>query len=181
ELLPLEYRTPVASAQIKSAVLLAGLHASGETTVIEAQATRDHTERMLRHFGAELAVAERNGGRTITIVGDAELAGRDVVVPGDPSSTAFLVSAALIVPGSEIVIEGVLVNPTRTGFYVTLKAMGADIAFRYEREEGGEPVADVRVVHSRLKDMRVPPEQAPSMIDEYQALACVAACDAGAT
>ncbi len=181
DLLPIEYRTPVASAQIKSAVLLAGLHASGETTVIEAQATRDHTERMLRHFGAELAVAERNGGRAITIAGDAELAARDVVVPGDPSSTAFLVSAALIVPGSEIVIEGVLVNPTRTGFYVTLKEMGADIAFRNEREEGGEPVADILVRHSRLKGVRVPPERAPSMIDEYPVLACLAAFAEGET
>jgi len=181
DLLPIEYRTPVASAQIKSAVLLAGLHASGETTVIEAQATRDHTERMLRHFGAELVVSERNGGRAITIAGDAELAARDVVVPGDPSSTAFLVSAALIAPGSEIVIEGVLVNPTRTGFYVTLKEMGADIAFRNEREEGGEPVADVRVRHSRLKGVRVPPERAPSMIDEYPVLACLAAFAEGET
>ena len=181
DLLPIEYRTPVASAQIKSAVLLAGLHASGETTVIEAQATRDHTERMLRHFGAELAVSERNGGRAITIAGDAELTARDVVVPGDPSSTAFLVSAALIVRGSEIVIEGVLVNPTRTGFYVTLKEMGADIAFRNEREEGGEPVADVRVRHSRLKGVRVPPERAPSMIDEYPVLACLAAFAEGET
>ena len=181
DLLPIEYRPPVASAQIKSAVLIAGLHASGETTVIEAQATRDHTERMLRHFGAELVVAERNGARTITIVGDAELAGRDVVVPGDPSSAAFLVSAALIVPGSEIAIEGVLVNPTRTGFYVTLKEMGADILFSNERDEGGEPVADILVRHSRLVGVRVPPERAPSMIDEYPVLACLAAYAEGET
>jgi 3-phosphoshikimate 1-carboxyvinyltransferase len=181
DLLPIEYHPPVASAQIKSAVLLAGLHASGETTVIEGQATRDHTERMLHHFGAELMVAERDGARAITIVGDAELTGRDVVVPGDPSSAAFLVSAALIVPGSEIAIEGVLVNPTRTGFYVTLKEMGADIAFRNEREEGGEPVADILVRHSRLEGVRVPPERAPSMIDEYPVLACLAAYAKGET
>jgi 3-phosphoshikimate 1-carboxyvinyltransferase len=181
DLLPIEYRPPVASAQIKSAVLLAGLHASGETTVIEAQATRDHTERMLRHFGAELVIAEHDGARAITIVGDAELAGRDVLVPGDPSSTAFLVSAALIVPGSEIVIEGVLVNPTRTGFYTTLKEMGADLQFSNEREEGGEPVADILVRHSRLKGVRVPPERAPSMIDEYPVLACLAAYAEGET
>jgi 3-phosphoshikimate 1-carboxyvinyltransferase len=181
DLLPIEYRPPVASAQIKSAVLIAGLHASGETTVIEAQATRDHTERMLRHFGAELVVAERDGARAITIAGDAELVGRDVVVPGDPSSTAFLVSAALIVPGSEITIESVLINPTRTGFYVTLKEMGADIAFQNEREEGGEPVADIVVRHSRLAGVRVPPERAPSMIDEYPVLACLAAYAQGET
>jgi 3-phosphoshikimate 1-carboxyvinyltransferase len=181
DLMPIEYRTPVASAQIKSAVLIAGLHASGETTVVEEQTTRDHTERMLRHFGAELSVAERNGGRAITIVGDAELEGRDVVVPGDPSSAAFLVSAALIVSGSEIAIDGVLVNPTRTGFYTTLEEMGADIEFRNERDEGGEPVADILVRYSRLRGVRVPPERAPSMIDEYPVLACLAAFAEGET
>jgi 3-phosphoshikimate 1-carboxyvinyltransferase len=180
-LMPIEYALPVASAQIKSAVLIAGMHAAGETTVIEKEATRDHTERMLRHFGARLAVAERDGQRSITITGDAELAGRDVAVPGDPSSAAFLVSAALIVPGSEIAIEGVLVNPTRTGFYTTLQEMGADIELGNEREEGGEPVADIRVRHSRLKGVRVPPERAPSMIDEYPVLACLAAFADGET
>jgi 3-phosphoshikimate 1-carboxyvinyltransferase len=182
DLLPIEYTTPVASAQIKSAVLLAGLHAAGATTVVEAQATRDHTERMLRHFGAEVTVGERsNGSRTIRVVGDAELEGRSVNVPGDPSSTAFLTAAALIVPGSEITIEGVLVNPTRTGFYVTLAEMGADMVFRNEREEGGEPVADIVVRHSRLNGVRVPPERAPSMIDEYPVLACLAAYAVGET
>lgn len=181
DLLPIEYRTPVASAQIKSAVLLAGLHAAGSTTVVEAQATRDHTERMLRHFGAEVAVAERNGARAITVKGDAELEGRSVNVPGDPSSAAFLVAAALMVPGSEVAIEGVLVNPTRTGFYTTLQEMGADVAFTNEREEGGEPVADIVVRHSRLRGVRVPPERAPSMIDEYPVLACLAAHAAGET
>jgi len=181
DLMPIEYLTPVASAQIKSAVLLAGLHAPGATTVLERQPTRDHTERMLRHFGAHLTVAERPGARAITVAGDAELEGRTVNVPGDPSSAAFLVSAALIVPGSEIAIEGVLVNPTRTGFYVTLAEMGADIVLHNEREEGGEPVADILVRHSRLKGVRVPPERAPSMIDEYPVLACLAAFAEGET
>jgi 3-phosphoshikimate 1-carboxyvinyltransferase len=181
DLMPIEYVTPVASAQIKSAVLLAGLHAAGATTVIERQATRDHSERMLRHFGARLSIAQRDGARAITVMGDAELEARTVRVPGDPSSAAFLLSAALIVPGSEIAIEGVLANPTRTGFYVTLTEMGADIAWCNAREEGGEPVADVRVRHSRLKGVRVPPERAPSMIDEYPVLACVAAYAEGET
>ena len=181
DLLPIEYATPVPSAQIKSAVLLAGLHAAGVTTVIEAQPTRDHTERMLRHFGAEVATAEHDGRRTITVQGDAELEARRVNVPGDPSSAAFLAAAALIVPGSEIAIEGALVNPTRTGFYVTLAEMGADVAFRNEREEGGEPVADIVVRHSALRGVRVPPERAPSMIDEYPVLACLAAYAVGET
>jgi len=180
-LIPIVYDLPVPSAQVKSAVLIAGLHAAGETTVVEADPTRDHTERMLRHFGAEVAVAERNGVRAITVQGDAELEGRSVNVPGDPSSTAFLVAAALIVPGSEVTIEGVLVNPTRTGFYVTLAEMGADVAFRNEREEGGEPVADILVRHSALRGVRVPPGRAPSMIDEYPVLACLAAYAVGET
>jgi 3-phosphoshikimate 1-carboxyvinyltransferase len=182
DLLPIEYATPVASAQIKSAVLLAGLHAAGTTTVIEAQATRDHTERMLRHFGAEVAVAERSSGqRVITVQGDAELEGQSINVPGDPSSAAFLVAAALIVPGSEVTLQGVLINPTRTGFYVTLREMGADVAFGNAREEGGEPVADIVVRHSALRGVRVPPERAPSMIDEYPVLACLAAFADGET
>jgi 3-phosphoshikimate 1-carboxyvinyltransferase len=181
DLIPIEYRLPVASAQIKSAVLLAGLHAAGATTVIEPEATRDHTERMLRHFGAEVTVGTRDGLRAVTVTGDAELEGRRVTVPGDPSSAAFLAAAALIVPGSEIVIDNVLVNPTRTGFYVTLREMGADIAFQNEREAGGEPVADLAVRHSKLKGVRVPPERAPSMIDEYPVLACLAAYAAGET
>jgi 3-phosphoshikimate 1-carboxyvinyltransferase len=181
DLLPIEYRLPVPSAQIKSAVLIAGLHAPGATTVIEGEATRDHTERMLRHFGATVTVVERDRSRAITVAGDGELEGRDVNVPGDPSSAAFLVSAALIAPGSEIAIEGVLINRTRTGFYTTLAEMGADIAFRNEREEGGEPVADILVRHSKLAGVRVPPERAPSMIDEYPVLACLAAYAEGET
>jgi 3-phosphoshikimate 1-carboxyvinyltransferase len=181
ELIPIEYQLPVASAQIKSAVLIAGLHASGETTVIEPAASRDHTERMLGYFGAQVTATKRQGLRAVSVKGDAELAGRDVRVPGDPSSAAFLVAAALIVPGSEVTIEGVLVNPTRTGFYTTVREMGADIAFANERIEGGEPVADVRVRQRRLRGVRVPPERAPSMIDEYPVLACLAAYAEGET
>ena len=180
-LIPIEYRLPVPSAQIKSAILIAGLHAAGATTVIEAEATRDHTERMRRHLGAEVSVVERDGSRAITVTGDGELEGREVTVPGDPSSAAFLAAAALIVPGSEITIEGVLINPTRTGFYTTLREMGADIAFVAEREEGGEPIADIRVRHSSLAGVRVPPSRAPSMIDEYPMLACLAAYATGET
>jgi 3-phosphoshikimate 1-carboxyvinyltransferase len=181
DLIPIEYQLPVASAQIKSAVLIAGLHAAGETTVIEPEATRDHTERMLGHFGAQLAATKRQGLRAISVKGDAELTGRDVEVPGDPSSAAFLAAAALIVPGSEVVIEGVLVNATRTGFYTTLREMGADVAFLEERDQGGEPVADIRVRHAKIKGVVVPPGRAPSMIDEYPVLACVAAYAEGET
>jgi 3-phosphoshikimate 1-carboxyvinyltransferase len=180
-LVPIEYRLPVASAQVKSAILLAGLHAPGRTTVIEPEATRDHTERMLRHFGGRVDVAEQGGVRRISVHGDAELEGREVVVPGDPSSAAFLIAAALIVPGSEVTVRGILTNPTRAGFYTTLREMGADIAFIGEREEGGDTVADVRARHSRLKGVRVPPERAPSMIDEYPILSAVAAFAAGET
>jgi len=181
DLIPIEYVSPVPSAQVKSAVLLAGLSAAGETTVIEAETTRDHTERMLRYFGADVRTAQRDGRSAITVAGDAELSGRDVTVPGDPSSAAFLTAAALIVPGSEVVIEGVLINETRTGFYMTLREMGADIAFLDRRDEGGEPIADIRVRHSRLKGVRVPPQRAPSMIDEYPVLAALSAYAAGDT
>lgn len=181
DLIPIEYQLPVPSAQIKSAVLIAGLHAAGETIVIEPEATRDHTERMLGHFGAQLTATKRQGVRAISIKGDAELVGQDVSVPGDPSSTAFLAAAALIVPGSEVTITGVLVNPTRTGFYTTLREMGGDIAFLNERNEGGEPVADVRVRYSRLNGVDVPAARAPAMIDEYPVLACLAAYADGET
>jgi 3-phosphoshikimate 1-carboxyvinyltransferase len=181
DLIPIEYQLPVASAQIKSAVLIAGLNASGETTVVEPAATRDHTERMLSYFGAQVAATKRQGLRAVSIKGDAELVGRDVDVPGDPSSAAFLAAAALMVPGSEVTVEGVLINPTRTGFYTTVREMGADLSFSNERSEGGEPVADIRVRHARLEGVRVPPERAPAMIDEYPVLACLAACAAGET
>ena len=181
ELIPIIYPLPVPSAQVKSAVLLAGLHAAGETTVIEHEATRDHTERMLRHFGADVRVVEKEGARHITVRGDAELSGRDILVPGDPSSAAFLVAAALIVPGSDVTVEGVLVNPTRTGLYTTLQEMGGDVSLLNEREEGGEPIADIRVRASDLKGVRVPAERAPSMIDEYPVLAAISAFAQGTT
>ena len=180
-LTPMVYELPVPSAQVKSAILLAGLHAAGETTVIEAEATRDHTERMLRYFGAEVTTTEKDGKRHITVKGDAEMTGRDVVVPGDPSSAAFLVSAALLVPGSDVTVQGVLVNETRTGLYTTLREMGADVAFLNEREEGGEPIADIRARYSRLHGVHVPAARAPSMIDEYPVLAAVAAFATGDT
>ena len=181
ELIPIVYPLPVPSAQVKSAVLLAGLHAAGETTVIEHEATRDHTERMLRHFGANVRIMDKEGGRAITIRGDAELSGRDILVPGDPSSAAFLVAAALIVPGSDITIEGLLINPTRTGLYTTLQEMGGDVTLLNQREEGGEPIADIRVRASELKGVRVSAERAPSMIDEYPVLAAISAFAKGTT
>ncbi len=180
-LVPIVYELPVPSAQVKSAILLAGLAAAGATTVVESEPTRDHTERMLAYFGADVRTSNESGKTRITIAGEAELAGRDVTVPGDPSSAAFLAAAALIVPGSDVTIEGVLVNPTRTGFYVTLREMGGDVTFLNAREAGGEPVADVRVRASKLKGVAVPAARAPSMIDEYPALAVVAAFAAGET
>lgn len=181
DLVPIVYELPVPSAQVKSAILLAGLAAAGETTVIEREPTRDHTERMLRYLGADVRSARENGLTRITVEGHAELQGRDLTVPGDPSSAAFIAAAALIVPGSEVTIEGVLVNPTRTGLYLTLQEMGGDVAFLNAREEGGEPVADIRVRFSELTGVRVPAERAPSMIDEYPILAVVAAFARGRT
>ncbi len=181
DLVPIEYALPVPSAQVKSAVLLAGLHAAGRTTVIETEATRDHTERMLRYFGAEVMVVESARGRAISVTGDAELSGREVAVPGDPSSAAFLVAAALLTEGSDVTVEGVLINPTRAGFYDTLREMGADIAFENAREVGGEPVADIHAKASRLEGVTVPAARAPSMIDEYPVLAALAAYAKGQT
>jgi 3-phosphoshikimate 1-carboxyvinyltransferase len=181
ELVPITYTLPVPSAQVKSAILIAGLHAAGETTVIEKEATRDHTERMLRYFGAKVVTAEKNGATHITVKGHAELYGRDVTVPGDPSSAAFLACAALIVPGSDVTIEGVLVNATRIGLYTTLQEMGGDVMFLNQREEGGEPIADIRVRYSKLKGVAVPADRAPSMIDEYPVLAAVAGFAVGET
>jgi 3-phosphoshikimate 1-carboxyvinyltransferase len=180
-LIPIVYETPVPSAQVKSAILLAGLAASGSTTVVEKEATRDHTERMLRAFGAQISTESRNGKHAITVRGHAELSGRDVTVPGDPSSAAFLAAAAAIVPGGDVTIEGVLVNETRIGFYTTLKEMGADVSYLNAREDGGEPIADIRVRHAKLKGITVPAARAPSMIDEYPVLACVAAFASGET
>jgi 3-phosphoshikimate 1-carboxyvinyltransferase len=178
---PVEYRLPVASAQVKSAVLLAGLNAPGETVVIEAEPTRDHTERMLRGFGAELSVGQVPGGRAIRLTGQPELVPQTIAVPRDPSSAAFPVAAALIVPGSGVILPNICLNPTRAGLYETLAEMGADIVHEHPREEGGEPVADLRVRHSTLCGIEVPPERAPSMIDEYPVLACLAAFAEGRT
>jgi 3-phosphoshikimate 1-carboxyvinyltransferase len=179
--LPMTYSLPVPSAQVKSAVLLAGLMSSGTTTVIEHEPTRDHTERMLRHFGCDVLVEAHDGGHRIVIQGPVELQGAGVEVPGDPSSAAFLVAAAVLVPGSDVTVEGVLVNPTRTGFYQTLKEMGADVTLVNERMSGGEPIADIRARASKLNGVTVPPERAPSMIDEYPILAAMAAFASGTT
>ena len=179
--IPITYRLPVPSAQVKSAVLLAGLNAMGETTVIEPVATRDHTERMLRHFGARISTVDRSDGRHITVTGEAELAARDVLVPGDPSSAAFPVVAGLLVPGSHIRIEGVMVNPTRAGLIATLQEMGGNISLENRREEGGEPVADLVVAASTLSGIEVPAQRAPSMIDEYPVLAVAASFASGPT
>jgi 3-phosphoshikimate 1-carboxyvinyltransferase len=178
---PIEYRTPVASAQIKSAVLLAGLNAPGATTVIEAQASRDHTEKMLSHFGADVTVAHEGEGRRITLAGRPELRPATVVVPADPSSAAFPIVAALIVPGSDIVVEGVMMNPLRTGLLKTLAEMGAHIETLDRRLEGGEEVADLRVRQGTLRGVDVPAARAPSMIDEYPILAVAAAFASGST
>lgn len=184
EPVPIEYELPVASAQVKSAVLLAGLAARGKTTVIEPQATRDHTERLLRHFGATVTVEEIDGGsRRITVIGQPELtAPKDPIrVPADPSSAGFPVVAALIAAGSELHLPNVGLNETRTGLYTTLMEMGADITIANRRDEGGEPVGDFTVKASALKGIEVPPDRAPSMIDEYPILAVAAAYAEGKT
>lgn len=180
-LMPITYTLPVASAQVKSAILLAGLAAPGETTVIEPKRTRDHTETMLRHFGAEVRVEDTDEGRRITVVGEPELTGRPVIVPADPSSAAFPAVAALLVEGSELVLPGVGTNTLRFGLFETLLEMGADIELTNKRTEAGEPVADLVVRHSRLKGIEVPAERAPSMIDEYPILAVAAAHAEGTT
>ncbi len=180
--LPIVYESPVPSAQLKSAVLLAGLSAPGETTVIEAEASRDHTERMLKHFGAKIVTkAHGQNGRRITLTGQPELSPAQVVVPADPSSAAFPLVAALIVPGSEVVLEAVMTNALRTGLFATLREMGADIEALETRSDGGEEVADLRVRFSKLKGVEVPAERAPAMIDEYLVLAVAAAFAEGTT
>src|SRR5262249_23265267 len=180
--MPIEYEAPVPSAQLKSAVLLAGLAAPGSTTVIEKEATRDHTEKMLKHFGASIRViANGQHGRRVTLEGQPELEAAPVIVPADPSSAAFPLVAALIVPGSDLVLEGVMLNPLRTGLFTTLKEMGADIEKLGERDEGGEDVADLRIKACSLKGGEVPAERAPSMIDEYPILAVAAAFAEGTT
>ena len=182
EPVPITYRTPVASAQIKSAVLLAGLAAPGVTTVIESEASRDHTELMLKHFGADIAsVREGTHGRRISLTGEPELHGADVVVPSDPSSAAFPVVAALITAGSDVVLSDVMTNPLRTGLFTTLREMGAAIEESQVRGDAGEPMAQLRVRASKLRGVEVPPERAPSMIDEYLVLAVAAAFAEGTT
>jgi 3-phosphoshikimate 1-carboxyvinyltransferase len=180
--LPILYRTPVASAQIKSAVLLAGLAAPGITTVIETEASRDHTELMLKHFGAQIvSLPEGRHGRSIALTGQPELHGAEVVVPADPSSAAFPIVAALIVEGSDIILSDVMTNPLRTGLFTTLREMGASIEESHVRGDAGEPMAQFRVRASRLRGVEVPPERAPSMIDEYLVLAVAAAFAEGTT
>jgi len=180
--IPIEFEAPVPSAQLKSAVLLAGLAAPGATTVIEKEATRDHTEKMLKHFGAHVRVSSfGDHGRRITLQGQPELEAAPVVVPADPSSAAFPLVAALIAPGSDIILDGVMMNPLRTGLITTLKEMGAVFEILAERNEGGEDVADLRVKAGALKGIDVPPERAPSMIDEYPILAVAASFAEGTT
>jgi 3-phosphoshikimate 1-carboxyvinyltransferase len=179
---PIEYRLPVASAQVKSAILLAGLNTAGITTVIEPVPTRDHSERMLKGFGATLDVeVEPDGTRWISVMGEAELQPQTIVVPGDPSSAAFFIVAALLVPGSDVTIANVGLNPTRAGLVEVLQAMGGDIELLDPREIGGEPVADLRVRHGLLRGIAVDPAIAPSMIDEYPILFVAAALAEGTT
>ena len=178
---PISYRLPVASAQVKSAVLLAGLNTPGTTTVIEPVPTRDHTERMLRGSGVDVQVEENDGDRIITVHGPCDLNPCDITVPGDPSSAAFFAVAASIIPGSDLVIENVGLNPTRNGIYRVLEQMGADIEYLDEREVGGEPVADLRVRHASLNGIEVDPDIAPSMIDEFPVLFVAAALAQGTT
>jgi len=179
---PIDYRLPVASAQVKSAILLAGLNTPGLTRVIEPVPTRDHSERMLRGFGAALSVElEADGARIISIRGEAELKPQQIIVPGDPSSAAFRVVAALLVPGSDVVVENVGLNPTRAGLFEVLRMMGGQIELVDEREVGGEPVADLRVRGSALKGVEVPPKIVPSMVDEFPILFVAAALAEGRT
>lgn len=181
EPVPVRYTVPVPSAQVKSAVLLAGLNAPGQTVVVEKERTRDHTERMLAGFGAEITTEKGPEGWVITLTGQPELIPQNIAVPRDPSSGAFPVCAALIVQGSDIVVPGVSQNLTRNGLYTTLLEMGADITFENERQEGGEPVSDLRVRYSKLLGVEVPPHRAASMIDEFPILAVVAANATGTT
>ena len=177
----IRYRLPVASAQVKSAVLLAGLQAEGGVEVIEPEPTRDHTERMLAAFGAALDIADGPEGRVIRLGGGQRLTGTRIRIPGDPSSAAFPLVAALITPGSEVTVEGVLLNPLRTGLFETLREMGANLSIHNVRDEGGEPVGDITACHSDLSGVEVPAERAPSMIDEYPILAVAAARARGRT
>ena len=177
----IDYVQTVASAQVKSAILLAGLNADGVTTVVEPEKSRDHTERMLRAFGAEVGVQDNGEGWTISLRGGQSLTGTFVAVPGDPSSAAFPLAAGLIVPGSEVTVEGVMLNPLRTGLFDTWIAMGADLTIANRRNAGGEEVGDITARHSKLKGIVVPEARAASMIDEYPILAATAAFAEGET
>lgn len=182
EPVPVRYDVPMPSAQVKSAVLLAGLNAPGETVVFEREATRDHTERMLAGFGAQISTEVTNEGRVITLTGQPELTAQTILVPCDPSSAAFPVCAALITEGSDVLVPGIGLNPSRAGLYTTLVEMGADLSFENRRDEGGEPVADLRARFSPdMRGVEVPPDRAASMIDEYPILSVVAAYASGAT
>ena len=181
EALPIDYVVPVPSAQVKSALLLCGLNAPGITRIEEREATRDHSENMLRHFGATVRVEIAGHGRIIELQGQPELRAADVMVPGDPSSAAFPLVAALLVPGSSLRIEGVGLNPLRTGLFATLREMGAILRIENARTEGGEPVGDVVAEYAALRGIEVPAGRAPSMIDEYPILAVAAACASGTT
>ena len=181
DLKPLRYAPPQASAQVKSAILLAGLGAHGVTEVREAHKTRDHTENMLRAFGCPVDTLDDGDGQIVRLTGPAALTGTHVIVPGDPSSAAFLMVAALIVPGSDIIIENVMMNPTRTGLFETLTEMGGSIQADNFKTSGGEVIADIRVRHSKLRGITVPPRRAPSMIDEYPILCMAAAVASGET
>jgi 3-phosphoshikimate 1-carboxyvinyltransferase len=179
--IPITYTLPVASAQVKSAILLAGLNAPGKTTVIEPILTRDHTERMLTAFGARLSIEDVEGVRHVTVEGQHELAAQDLTIPGDPSSAAFPMVAALLAEGSDITIENIMLNPTRTGLITTLIEMGANIVIENRKVSGGEDVGDLRVRSSELRGVRVPASRAPSMIDEYPVLAVAASFAEGTT
>lgn len=179
---PITYRVPVASAQVKSAVLLAGLNIAGKTTVVEPVMTRDHTEKMLAGFGVPITVeTDEDGTRHITIEGQTDLTAQDITVPGDPSSASFALVAGLIVPGSDLTVRNVLLNPTRTGLFTTLQEMGGDLTISNQRQSGGEDIGDITVRHSALKGVDVPAHRAPSMIDEYPVLAVAASFAQGQT
>ena len=180
-LMPLNYDLPVASAQVKSAILLAGLHAPGETSIIEPTITRDHTERMLKYFGADIQLEDKKNGSLIKVRGQPELKPSPILVPSDPSSAAFPTVAATLVPDSEVIMPRVCINPTRMGFYTTLSEMGASIRWINKRTESGEPIADLIVKSSRLNCIEVPADRAPLMIDEFPVLAMAAACAKGKT
>ena len=176
------YRVPVASAQVKSAILLAGLNIAGTTTVIEPVMTRDHTEKMLAGFGADITISvDEEGARHIALTGQTDLKAQDIIVPADPSSSSFAVVAGLIVPGSDVTVKDVLLNPTRAGLFETLIEMGADLTISNRRQSGGEDIGDIRVRYSKLKGVEVPADRAPSMIDEYPILSVAASFASGET